>query len=160
MPLCYTCMKKWGLTYPVINTTQSELPCKIQETMVTELEKKAAGKNIRVERISSADKLATLSGPLLAVDIESLVLGDKEHSYGVKSTNALPAIEITSAYIDKKSGNYTTKKHQCSYSGLSDFTPTSDITDLGGGNTSVCSATQKCLSKLSTDVIKWVEPQN
>jgi hypothetical protein len=50
-------------------------------------------------------------------------------------------------------------KHTCAIMTLNEFTPSTNILDMGSTGTTVCSATRKCLRDLSKDVVEWMAPQ-
>ena len=136
---------------------QSEFPCEIDKVLVSNLVERAQSDGIRLEAVATADKIRNGVIPVLAIDIEQLVLGGQDRQFGVKQSLALPKVQVTAALI--KGDDMVTAKHTCAISTLNEFTPSSNILDLGSTGTTVCSATQKCLRDLSKDVLTWVAPQ-
>lgn len=136
---------------------QSEFPCDIDKVLVSNLVDQAKKEGIRLEPISTADKILNGVIPVVAIDIEQLVLGNEERQFGTKQSNPLPKVQVTVALIKGKD-NMVTAKHTCAIMTLNEFTPSTDVLDLGSGVT-VCSATRKCLKDLSKDVVEWVSPQ-
>lgn len=136
---------------------QSEFPCDIDKVLVSNLVDQAKKEGIRLEPISTADKILNGVIPVVAIDLEQLVLGNEERQFGTKQSNPLPKVQVTVALIKGKD-NMVTAKHTCAIMTLNEFTPSTDVLDLGSGVT-VCSATRKCLKDLSKDVVEWVSPQ-
>ncbi|MGV8836286.1 hypothetical protein [Cellvibrio sp.] len=136
---------------------QSEFPCDIDKVLVSNLVDQAKSDGIRLEPVATADKILNGVVPVVAIDIEQLVLGDEKRQFGTKQTNSLPKVQVTVALIKGKD-DMVTAKHTCAIMTLNEFTPSTDVVDLGSGVT-VCSATRKCLKDLSKDVVEWVSPQ-
>jgi len=136
---------------------QSEFPCEIDKVLVSNLVERAQSDGIRLEAVATADKIRNGVIPVLAIDIEQLVLGGQDRQFGVKQSLTLPKVQVTAALI--KGGDMVTAKHTCAIATLNEFTPSSNILDLGNTGTTVCSATQKCLRDLSKDVVAWMAPQ-
>lgn len=136
---------------------QSEFPCEIDKVLVSNLVERAQGDGIRLEAVATTDKIRNGVIPVLAVDIEQLVLGGKERQYGVKQDMSLPKVQITVALI--KGEDMVTAKHTCAIMTLNEFSPSTNVLDLGNTGTTVCSATRKCLRDLSKDVVEWMSPQ-
>lgn len=137
--------------------TQSEFPCDIDKVLVSNLVEQAKRDGIRLEPVSTADKIFNGVIPVVAIDIEQLVLGDEKRQFGTKQSSTLPKVQVTAALIKGKD-NMVTAKHTCAIMTLNEFTPSTSVLDLGSGVT-VCSATRKCLRDLSKDVVAWVSPQ-
>ncbi|RYY73838.1 MAG: hypothetical protein EOO52_17715 [Gammaproteobacteria bacterium] len=135
---------------------QSEFPCNIDKAMVEDLVDKAKTQGLRFEPVSTAAKIRNGVVPVLLIDVEQLVLGS-EHQFGTKQSSALPKIQITAALLKGK--EMATAKHTCAIMSLNEFTPSSNVLDLGSNGVTVCDATQKCLKDLSKDVVEWIEPQ-
>lgn len=136
---------------------QSEFPCDIDKVLVSNLVDQAKSDGIRLEPVATADKILNGVVPVVAIDIEQLVLGNEERQFGTKQSNPLPKVQVTVALIKGKD-DMVTAKHTCAIMTLNEFTPSTDVVDLGTGVT-VCSATRKCLKDLSKDVVAWVSPQ-
>ncbi|WP_331346093.1 hypothetical protein [Cellvibrio sp. UBA7661] len=137
---------------------QSEFPCNIDKVLVKNLVEQADKDGIRLEPVSTADKIMNGVVPVVAIDIEQLVLGDGRRQFGTKQTSTLPKIQVTAAVIKGKD-DMVTAKHTCAIMTLNEFTPSTDILDMGNTGATVCSAARKCLKDLSKDVIEWVAPQ-
>ena len=136
---------------------QSEFPCDIDKVLVSNIVDQAKRDGIRVEPVGTADKILNGVVPVVAIDIEQLVLGGDERQFGTKQSNTLPKVQVTVALI-KGRDDMVTAKHTCAIMTLNEFTPSTNVLDLGNGVT-VCSATRKCLKDLSKDVVEWVSPQ-
>lgn len=136
---------------------QSEFPCDIDKVLVSNLVDQAKSDGIRLEPVGTSDKILNGVIPVVAIDIEQLVLGNEKRQFGTKQSNPLPKVQVTVALIKGKD-NMVTAKHTCAIMTLNEFTPSTDVLDLGSGVT-VCSATRKCLKDLSKDVVEWVSPQ-
>lgn len=145
-----------GFNVPGYNYKQSNFPCDIDKHLVEELVKQGKRSKLKMEPVRTAEKIRNGTVPVLAMDVEQLVLGSEEHTYGTESDSHLPKVQITAAII--KGDDMTTAKHTCAIATLNEFTPASNILDLGTTVT-VCSATRKCLRDLSKDVVDWVAPQ-
>jgi hypothetical protein len=137
---------------------QSEFPCDIDKVLVKNLISRAKKSDIRLEAVSTADKIQNGVVPVLAIDIEQLVLGDRDHQFGIKQDNSLPKVQITAALIKGKD-DMVIAKHTCAIMSLNEFSPTTEIIDLGSNGVTVCDATRKCLRDLSKDVVAWMAPQ-
>lgn len=136
---------------------QSEFPCDIDKVLVSNLVEQAKNDGIRLEPVGTADKILNGVIPVVAIDIEQLVLGNEKRQFGTKQTNTLPKVQVTVALIKGKD-DMVTAKHTCAIMTLNEFTPSTNVLDLGTGVT-VCSAARKCLKDLSKDVVEWVSPQ-
>lgn len=137
---------------------QSEFPCEIDKVLVSNLIERAQGDGIRLEPVATADKIRNGVIPVLAIDIEQLVLGGQDRQFGVKQDLSLPKVQITAAIIKGKD-DMVIAKHTCAIMTLNEFTPSTNILDMGSTGTTVCSATRKCLRDLSRDVVEWMAPQ-
>lgn len=156
-PLVYI-NKNLGFNVKGYKYAQAEYPCDIDKVLVENLISRAKSEGIRLEAVSTADKIQNGIVPVLAIDIEQLVLGDQEHKFGTKQSSNLPKVQITAALVKSKD-NFLTAKHTCAIATLNEFSPTSDVTDMGSNGVTVCSATRKCLRDLSKDVVEWIVPQ-
>lgn len=136
---------------------QAEFPCEIDKVLVSNLVERAQRGDIRLEPVSSADKIRNGVIPVLAIDIEQLVLGDETRQFGTKVDSTLPKVQVTVALV--KGEDMVTAKHTCAIMTLNEFTPSTDVVDLGATGVTVCSATRKCLRDLSKDVVEWMSPQ-
>jgi hypothetical protein len=136
---------------------QSEFPCNIDKVMVENLVDKAKTQGLRFEPVATAAKIRNGVIPVLLIDVEQLVLGS-EHQFGTKQSSALPKVQITAALLKSKD-NMVTAKHTCAIVSLNEFTPSTNVLDLGTNGVTVCDATRKCLQDLSKDVVEWVQPQ-
>lgn len=136
---------------------QTEFPCDIDKVLVSHLVEQARNDGIRLEPVGSTDKILNGVVPVVAIDIEQLVLGDGERQFGTKQNNPLPKVQVTVALIKGKN-DMVTAKHTCAIMTLNEFTPSTNVLDLGT-STTLCSATRKCLKDLSKDVVAWVSPQ-
>jgi hypothetical protein len=136
---------------------QSEFPCDIDKVLVSHIVDQAKRDGIQIEPVGTTDKILNGVIPVVAIDIEQLVLGSEERQFGTKQSNTLPKVQVTVALIKGKD-DMVTAKHTCAIMTLNEFTPSTNVLDLGNGVT-VCSATRKCLKDLSKDVVEWVSPQ-
>jgi len=155
-PLVYV-NKNIGFNVKGFKYKQSEFPCDIDKVLVENLVEQAQIDGIRLEPVGTADKIRNGVVPVLAIDIEQLVLGE-EHKFGTKQNSHLPKVQVTAALVKGKD-NIVTAKHTCAIMTLNEFTPITSVTDLGSNGVTVCSATRKCLKDLSKDVVGWIEPQ-
>lgn len=146
-----------GFYVPGFKYKQSEFPCDIDKVLVNDLVEQAKVEGIRLEPVATADKIRNGVIPVLAIDIEQLVLGGEGRQFGTKRSSSLPKVQVTAAVVTGKD-KIVTAKHTCAIMTLKEFTPSGDITDLGS-NVTVCSATRKCLQDLSKDIVNWMEPQ-
>lgn len=137
---------------------QSQFPCDIDKVLVQRLTEQAKTRGIQLEPVATADKILNGVVPVVAIDVEQLVLGGKERQFGTKQTSPLPKVQITAALVKGKD-EIITAKHTCAIMTLNEFTPSTNVLDLGSTGTTVCSATRKCLKDLSKDVVDWVIPQ-
>ncbi len=136
---------------------QSEYPCDIDKVLVSKLVDESRENGIRLEPVNTADKIRNGTIPVLAIDIEQLVLGDEKRQFGTRQNSNLPKVQVTVALVKGK--DMVTAKHTCAIMTLNEFTPSTNVTDMGSTGTTVCSATRKCLNDLSKDVVDWMSPQ-
>jgi hypothetical protein len=136
---------------------QSEFPCNIDKVLVSNLVERAHSDGIRLEPVTTADKILNGVIPVVAIDIEQLVLGNEGRQFGTKQASPLPKVQVTVALIKGKD-DMVTAKHTCAIMTLNEFTPSTNVLDLGT-STTLCSAARKCLRDLSKDVVEWVSPQ-
>ncbi len=153
-PLVYV-NQNLGFNVPGYHYAQNEFPCNIDTHLVEYLLEDAKKLNLMLEPVGTADKINNGIAPVLAMDIEELVLGE-DFQYGTKTRHNLPKVKVTAAVIKGK--ELTTAKHTCAIATLNEFTPSSNVLDLGA-NTTVCGATKKCLRDLSKDIMEWAAPQ-
>lgn len=138
--------------------TQKEFPCNVNTVLVENLIKRSKRASINMEAASTPDKIRNGVIPVLAIDIEQLVLNE-EFRFGTTSASNLPSVKVTAALITGKGDKgFVTAKHSCAIATLNEFTPSSNILDMGTTAT-VCSATRKCLDDLSKDIVQWIAPQ-
>ena len=155
-PLVYV-NQNLGFNVKGFKYKQSEFPCNIDKVLVENLVEQAKADGIRMEPVATADKIRNGVVPVLLIDVEQLVLG-QDHQFGTKRDSNLPKVQITAALMKGKS-SMVTAKHTCAIMNLNEFTPSTNVLDLGSNGVTVCSATRKCLQDLSKDVVQWVEPQ-
>ena len=155
-PLVYV-NQNIGFNVTGYNYKQAEYPCDIDKVLVSNLVDQAEHDGIRLEPVGTTDKILNGVIPVLAIDIEQLVLGSEARQFGTKQNSSLPKVQVTVALIKGKN-EMVTAKHTCAIMTLNEFTPSTSILDLGSGTT-ICSATRKCLKDLSKDVVEWVAPQ-
>lgn len=155
-PLVYV-NQNVGFNVPGYKYKQSEFPCEIDKVLVGNLVERSQSSGVTLEPVGTADKILNGTIPVLAIDIEQLVLGDEKRQFGTKQKSNLPKIQVTVALI--KGEEIVTAKHTCAIMTLNEFTPSTNVLDLGSPGTTVCSATRKCLRDLSKDVVDWMVPQ-
>lgn len=143
-----------GFNIKGFNYQQADYPCEIDKTLVLNLIEGSKKKGVYMEPVGTADKIFNGKIPVLAIDVEELVLS-KEFRFGSKASSNLPRVGVTAALIKSKD-NIVTAKHTCAIATLNEFTPSSNVLDMSNGTT-VCKATQKCLRELSKDIVQWVE---
>ncbi len=137
---------------------QSQFPCDIDKVLVQRLTEQAKTRGIQLEPVATADKILNGVIPVVAIDVEQLVLGGKERQFGTKQVSPLPKVQVTAALVKGKD-QIVTAKHTCAIMTLNEFTPSSNVLDLGSNGVTTCAATRKCLKDLSKDVVDWVIPQ-
>ncbi|GGY85099.1 hypothetical protein GCM10011613_32760 [Cellvibrio zantedeschiae] len=156
-PLVYV-NQNLGFNVKGFKYKQSEFPCGIDKVLVENLVEQARADGIRLEPVATADKIRNGVVPVLAIDVEQLVLGGEGRQFGTKQDSNLPKVQVTAALVKGKN-NMVTAKHTCAIMTLNEFTPSSNILDMGSNGVTVCAATRKCLKDLSKDVVEWIEPQ-
>ena len=156
-PLVYV-NKNIGFNVEGYKYKQSEFPCEIDSVLVSNLVDRAQTQGIRLEPIGTRDKILNGVIPVLAIDVEQLVLGGEGRQFGTKRDSNLPKVQITAALVKNKD-SIVTAKHTCAIMTLNELTPSSNILDMGSNGVTMCSATRKCLQDLSKDVVEWMEPQ-
>lgn len=135
--------------------TQNEFPCDLDKILVENLVEMGAQQRLNIEATDSAAKVRNGTIPVIAIDIEQLVMGEKM-KLGTKTRSNLPKVQVAVALI--KGERYEEATHSCTIATLNQFTPSSNVLDLGSSAT-LCSATKKCLRDLSKDIIQWIKPQ-
>ncbi|MCR6652037.1 MAG: hypothetical protein NVV73_11320 [Cellvibrionaceae bacterium] len=148
--------ENFGFNVKGYSYNQSEFPCDIDKNLVALLLERGNKQGLRLEAARTADKLRNGTIPVIAIDVEQLVLGSKEHTYGAEPHSTLPKVQVTAAVI--KGHELVTAKHTCAIATLNQLTPSSNVLDLGTSST-VCSVTRRCLRDLSKDIIDWAAPQ-
>lgn len=147
-----------GFNIEGYNYAQEQLPCEIEKTLVLSLLERAEKQGLAMQAVNTADKIRAGDIPVLAIDIEGLALGSEEFTFGIKFNSTLPAVKVTAALIHATEPNsVVTASHSCGFSSLREFTPSSNVLDMGTAHT-VCSATHKCLNDLSNDIVEWLVP--
>lgn len=148
-----------GFNVEGYNYVQDELPCDIEESLVSKILERAAKRGLAMQAVSTADKIHSGDKPVLAIDIEGLALGSEEFTFGMDSSSNLPAVKVIAGLFHATEPNsVVTATHSCAIASLNELTPSSSVLDLGTTHT-VCSATRKCLNDLSNDIVQWVVPQ-
>ncbi len=148
--------ENFGFNVKGYNYTQSEFPCDIDKNLVALLLERGKKEGLNLEAARTADKIRNGVIPVIAIDVEQLVLGSKEHVYGADPHSTLPKVQVTAAVI--KGDELVTAKHTCAIATLNQLTPSSNVLDLGTTGT-ICSVTRRCLRDLSKDIINWAAPQ-
>jgi hypothetical protein len=148
--------ENFGFNVKGYSYSQSEFPCDIDKNLVALLLERGKKAGIQMEAARTADKIRNGVIPVIAIDVEQLVLGSKEHTYGAEPHSNLPKIQVTAAVI--KGDDMVTAKHTCAIATLNQLTPSSSVLDLGT-STTICSVTRRCLRDLSKDIINWAAPQ-
>jgi hypothetical protein len=148
--------ENFGFNVKGYKYNQSEFPCDIDKNLVALLVERGKKSGLNLEPANTADKIHNGVIPVIAIDVEQLVLGRKERSYGADPHSTLPKVQVTAAVI--KGDELVTAKHTCAIATLNQVTPSSNVLDLGTTGT-ICSVTRRCLRDLSKDIINWVAPQ-
>ncbi|MFT5085402.1 MAG: hypothetical protein ACI9Y1_003463 [Lentisphaeria bacterium] len=141
---------------------QSEYPCDIDRVLVEKIIQHGKSNGLNIEAVGTADKIHNASIPVLAIDIETLVLGEeRKRKYGADRIRSnLPSVRVTAAIFDKSlKGGLVSAKHSCAIASLKEFNSSSNILDMGTYGVTVCSATHKCLNDLSSDIVRWTTSQ-
>lgn len=144
-----------GFNVPGYKYEQNAFPCEIDKKLVAFLVEDGRKSGLEVTAVGTAEKIQNGKIPVIAIDIEQLVL-NKDFQMGARSSGVLPKVQVTAAVI--KGDGLTTAKHTCAIATLNEFTPSSSVLDLGT-NVTVCDATHKCLKDLSKDIVEWFSPQ-
>lgn len=128
---------------------QDGLVCDIDNYLINTLVDRAAEKNINLVRV----KTAAQQGPLLALDIESLVIGQNKRDY-VGNNAVEPEIGVAAGLLVKgRAPELTTISHQCVA-----FSDQVALSNTAGGSSN-CSNLNKCARRMSGDIIDWLAPQ-
>ena len=144
------------------NYSQSEFPCDLDKSLVEQIIQRGAEENLRVEPVNTKEKLQNGRITVLAIDIESLVLGSEEFTFGTRSDSKLPHVGVTAALIaEHLPEGFSAAEHSCSILSPNDLTPSSgSVLDMGTYGKTVCSVIRdKCLNRLSKDIVQWMLPQ-
>jgi hypothetical protein len=150
-PLVYL-NKNIGFNALGFKYNQKSFPCDIDKSLITGLVEQSKKRKIPLEVIGTREKVRNGTIPVLSVDVEQLVLAKKGHNYGTKKNGSLPMIRTTAAILKGK--NLITTKNICTFANLREFTPSSDVLDLGT-TTTVCQALRRCAKDLSKDIMTW-----
>lgn len=156
-PLVYV-NKNLGFNIEGYKYGQTEFPCDIDTVLVQNLIERSKAEGIKMESVATADKIRNGVIPVLAMDIEQLVLGE-DFRFGSRSKSNLPRVQVTAALVTGEGpDNVVMAKHSCAIATLNELTPSTNVLDMGTVAT-VCSATHKCLRDLSKDIVQWIAPQ-
>ncbi len=142
---------------------QESFPCNIETMLVERIVKDGKRSDIDIEPVSLAN-LPPSDSPILAIDIQRMSLGSKEHAYGVKNkrVSRLPSIGVQVALVSGQGSDATvlTAKHSCAFVNFNQLNPTiTSVLEIGAPGLSICDVTRKCLIELSDDIVDWLEPQ-
>ncbi|MDQ2078428.1 hypothetical protein [Marinimicrobium sp. ABcell2] len=149
-----------GFNVEGYNYTQAEYPCNVDKVLVEKIVERGRSNGLRIEAVGTADKILNSKIPVLAIDIEAMVLGSDEFTFGTRSSSNLPSVRVTAALFDDNlPDGMVTARHSCAIATLNQLSPRSSVLDLDAGGHTVCSATHKCLNDLSRDIVRWVKPQ-
>lgn len=152
--------ENFGFNVEGYNYTQAEYPCAIDKVLVEKIIERGQSDNLRIEAVSTADKIHNTEIPVLAIDIDALVLGSEEFTFGTRSSSNLPSVRVTAALIDESlPEGFVSARHSCAIATLNQLAPRSSVLDLDAGGHTVCSATHRCLNDLSRNIVRWVKPQ-
>lgn len=143
------------------NYSQSEFPCDLDKSLVEQIIQRGAKENLRIEPVNTKEKLRNGRIPVLAIDIESLILGSEEFTFGTRSESKMPHVGVTAALIaEHLPEGFSAAEHSCSILTPNDLVPSSSVLDMGTYGHTVCSVIRtKCLNRLSNDIVQWVLPQ-
>lgn len=138
--------------------TQADFPCGVDKMLVEAITKRGTKEGINIEPVATADKIQNGVVPVIAIDIEKMVLGnEKDRQFGTKSDVGLPKMQVTAAVV--KGSDVVTAKHTCAIVTLREFTPSTDVLDMGTPGVTYCRAMRKCIRELSKDIVDWASPQ-
>src|SRR5690606_19940345 len=92
---------------------QAEFPCNVDTVLVKNLVERSKKAGVQMEAVATADKINNGVIPVVAIDIEQLVL-NKEFRFGTSSKSNLPFVQVTTALITGKGETgFVTAKHSC-----------------------------------------------
>ncbi|MDO3381504.1 hypothetical protein [Gilvimarinus algae] len=140
---------------------QEEFPCEVDKLLVEKILERGQEQQLNIQATNAQGDIYNQGIPVMAIDIEALVLGSDEHSYGTRSHSNLPSVKVTAALIDTSrfSEGFVQARQSCAIATLNEFNPSSNVLDLGSGGVTVCGAIEKCVSDLGKDVVKWAGSQ-
>lgn len=145
-----------GFNVPGYKYTQAEFPCNVDKMIVEAVTKRGTKEGLTIEPVATLDKIQNGTIPVIAIDIEQMVLGrDKESQFGAQ--DSLPKMQVMAAVV--KGENIVTAKHTCAIIHLNEFTPSSNVLDLGTPGITYCRAMRKCIRELGKDIVDWAQPQ-
>lgn len=128
---------------------QDGLVCDIDNYLIDAMVDKAAAQNINLVRV----KTVSQNGPLLALDIESLVLGQNKRTY-IGNNAVEPEVGVAAGLlIEGRTPELTTISHQCVA-----FSDQMALNNSAGGSSN-CSSLNKCARRVSADIVDWLAPQ-
>lgn len=128
---------------------QDGLVCDIDDYLVDALVERAVEYNIKLVRV----KTASAQGPLLALDIESLTLGQNKRDYTGHSA-VEPGLGVIAGLVVKgRNPEFTSTSHQCVA-----FSDQMVLTNSASGRSN-CSSLQLCARRVSGDIAAWLAPQ-
>jgi len=150
--------KNIGFNVKGYKYSQSQFPCDVDKVLVDEIMARGTREGVSFEPVATADKIRNGVIPVIAIDIEQMVLGgDPDRHFGDKTNQRLPKMQVTAAVVKGK--EIVTAKHTCAIVTLNEFTPSSDVGDLGTPGVTMCTAMRKCIKDLSKDIVDWAAPQ-
>lgn len=135
--------------------TQQEFPCQLDQLLVSHLIDESEQRQIQARAIGSYEEINNGVIPVLAIDVEQLVLTE-DVQYGPKSQHPLPKVAVNTALV--VGDEVVMQPHSCAITALSEFTSSSNILDMGTVAT-VCTAINRCVNRMSDDIIEWVQPK-
>ena len=136
---------------------QKQLPCDVDKVLVSEVTKRGKKEGLSIVPVATLDKIRNGVIPVIAIDIEKMVVGPTpEAKFGTNSDGNLPKMQVTAAVV--KGDQLTTAKHTCAIVSVNEFTPSSDVLDMGTPGVTYCKAMRKCIRELSKDIVDWASP--
>lgn len=149
-----------GFDVPGFKYEQEQYPCNVDELLVEQIVQQGNEQHLKVVATDPKGDIYNKGIPVMAIDINALVLGSDDHNYGAQTNSNLPSVKVTSVLIEKNrfKGGYVQANHSCAIATLKEFTPSSDVLDMGV-NVTVCGAVEKCLEDLSKDLVNWADSQ-
>src|SRR5690554_6865422 len=91
--------ENFGFNVEGYNYTQAEYPCAIDKVLVEKIVERGQSNDLNIEAVSTAEKIHNAEVPVLAIDIDALVLAVKNSPLATAYSAICPAFRAPSARL-------------------------------------------------------------